>query len=53
MSHALALTLYENAGILVGLVAVGFLIWLVLRPLRLDITIKNERKEEEDDLRDE
>lgn len=45
----LALSLVESLSLLGGFLVAGALLWLLLRPLRVDVTLRNHRKPPDDD----
>jgi hypothetical protein len=44
-----ALSLVESVSLLGGIVIAGALLWLLLRPLRVDVTLRHEPPPEPDD----
>ena len=45
----IALTLYEDAGAVVGLAIVALIVWHVFKPIRVDVTVRHVRERFKDD----
>lgn len=44
----MALSLVESLSLLGGLIVAAALLWLLLRPLRVDVTVRHKRNGDED-----